>query len=190
MLTPTIPAIAIASALLLTACVPETLGAQLTPDTAAPGAMMFTAPPLGTNPVAAQAAIDFYGVVCLLTAPGFGNAAMVLANNDFAQSAETGTWFHPVLNLSFNVTDECSMVLGTTDPVALIPISLASASIVALRGDPDTNISVGITPAADIMVDEARDGARAAGPAGTVTTVERMQVLQGQTYYRAVLAQQ
>jgi hypothetical protein len=173
---------------LLTACVPETPGAQLTTAPVINGdAMLAAAPPVGSAPVPAQVAIDFFSIVCLNPAPTFAASPAALQGNDFVQNPGTGTWFHPVLNLSVNLTDGCSMVIVTDEPPALIPLSLTTASIIALRGEDDTEITVGTDPGADIQISPSGEAARAAGPGGLITTVERTRVLNGDTYYRALL---
>lgn len=132
-------------------------------------------PPLGEAPLPSRTAAKFFDAVCLRNAPGFGGAAAALAANGFAPNPETGTYYHPTLNLSFHVEDRCSMVFASDAPATEIGLAFGAA----------TNAATGT--AGEVTLDPVSGAASAPGPASTRMTVEPFAAPSGEPYFRALL---
>ncbi len=133
-------------------------------------------PPLGTQPLSSRDASKFFHAVCLRAAPGFGQSAATLAANGLVPNPETGTFYHPELNLSFQVRDgRCSMVFASEAEATEMALAFAAAT--ALASGPD----------AVIQLDPTSGRAELPGPAGTRMMVEPFTANSGQSYFRALL---
>jgi hypothetical protein len=132
-------------------------------------------PPLGTAPLDAQTAAKFFSAVCLDTVPGFGNAGAALQANGFAPNPETGTYYHPRLDLSFHVEGGCSMVFGSDATPGEIGLAFAMATAAAAGSG-------------EIGLDPVSGATTVPGPAGTLMRVEPFTAPSGQSYFRALLA--
>lgn len=117
-------------------------------------------PVLGTQSVPGRTAVEMFAAICLDTAPSFRGAPAVLQANSFVQNPATGTWYHPTLNLSAHISDDCSMVFGSTDEPG--PLLMALGIITGAASGPEPTIGV----------DEAGGAVIAQGPAGTVALIE------------------
>jgi hypothetical protein len=155
----------------------RTLLAALALALAAGGAHAQGEPGPGTQPLTSQTASKFFHAVCLSAAPGFAQAPATLAANGFAQSSGTGTYFHPDLNLSFQVAGgRCSMVFASDAAATEMALAFAAATAQA-TGQP-----------ASLELDAGTGHAEHPGPAGTRMMVEPFSAPSGEPYFRALLA--
>jgi hypothetical protein len=73
-----------------------------------------------TTPLPADEAVIFFAQVCTANVPKTNKAHSVLKKEDFWKRPETGTYYHPKYNLSFQITSRyggtCSMVFASKDP--------------------------------------------------------------------------
>ncbi len=119
-------------------------------------------------------AVKFFEAVCLRTAPSFRGARAVLEADRLARNPETGTYYHPTLDLSFHVEGDCSMVFSSDDDTNVIGFAFAGATLAASGGS-------------DMGVDPDAGTTQARGPDGTFMTVGPFRAPDGSVYLRALL---
>ena len=135
----------------------------------------------GSKPVGIENATNMFQKICVETLPDFKRAKAILDASGFAANPETGTLYHPTLNLSFKVKSgkangACSMVfVSRTDPLQL-GIALSTAAVTSGRGDG----GVGMDPQTGFaQVDLGK---------GTIMTFEPSMKMGGDRYYHAVIS--
>lgn len=98
----------------------------------------------GETPVDMNTAIMLFQSTCLDHLPDFSGSAKALT--DYSVNPETGTLYHPDLNLSFNIKTGkakgiCSMVFASNEDPGVLGLALTSAAAAVGGGgvsvDPD-----------------------------------------------------
>ena len=99
----------------------------------------------GETPVDMNTAIMLFQSTCLDHLPDFSGSAKAL-KGDYTPNPETGTLYHPDLNLSFNIktgkaNGVCSMVFASDEDPGVLGLALTSAAAAVGGGgvtvDPD-----------------------------------------------------
>lgn len=99
----------------------------------------------GETPVDMPTAVMLFQSACLDSLPGFSGAEKALKAAGYTPNPETGTLYHPELNLSFNIDSgksggKCSMVFTSKDDPGVLGIALGSAAAAESTGDSEIQI--------------------------------------------------
>lgn len=132
-------------------------------------------PPIGEAALDAATAFKFFDAACLGTQPSFAGAPGALEANGFARNPETGTWYHPTLNLSVQADDACTMVFASDEDPGQVAMTLAMGVAAAAGGG------------ADVSLDPSSGRAVVPGPDGSVFEMEPVPSQDGRRYYIAGL---
>ena len=116
------------------------LGCALLAACAAPPSSPNAGP--GPVPAGGAAAGALFSQVCVANAGDLSGAASTLATLPFTQNANTGTYYHNRLNLSFNLArGECSLVFISDDPTPAVEFQ-AGAEATGINADVRADFTV------------------------------------------------
>lgn len=90
-------------------------------------------PPLGDARLDLDAAISAFQSVCIDSLPRFERSTKVLAKQSYAQNTATGTWYHPLNEVSFSLEPWdgrpiCSMVFASDERASTLGLAMAVAA--------------------------------------------------------------
>lgn len=121
---------------------------------------------------------QMFGTYCAQTLPDFSDAEKRLRTGPFSQ-ADTGTFYHDTLNLSFKLfedtqTRSCSMVFVSDSDASTLGVLFGTSMAVETDG-------------ADISLNPKTGEATLPLPGGGLFVFYPGRQVQNQTYYRAVV---